>query len=131
MSVERFESLSEKQLLKEIAIMMQKSNDADVISIADLLTVYLLPPAFFTGWFGMNFDNLPYVQRKNSWRILLAVCLAYMCLATAVLLYRKNPYNSLFPGGSGFGLSDRQRQRLQFGMFASSLCLALLATKVA
>lgn len=129
MSADRFESLSEKELLKEIAIMLQKSNDADVISVADLLSVYLLPPAFFTGWFGMNFESMPYVHQRNSWKILLAVCLAYMCAATAVLLYRKNPYHSLFPGGTGLGLSDRQRQHVRFVMFSLALCLVLFATK--
>lgn len=123
----RFDGLNEKELLYEIALMMQRSDNADIIPLADLLSIYLLPPAFLTGWFGMNFQGLPFIDKQNSWKVLINLCFAYGCTATAILAYRKNPYSAVLPGATLLGFSEAQRFRLRTVMFTGALFFLIIA----
>ena len=118
----RFDEMSEKQLLKEIAYMMQRTDNADVVSLADLLNIYLIVPAFLTGWFSLNLDFSP-IMKRNVSAIIIHMCLIYCVSMTGLLLFKKNAYNSLFPGG-GMRFGSATRFYIRMIMWTFSLLLS-------
>ena len=115
---------STEELLIEIRNLLKLANNADVVPLADLFSVYFLPPAFLTGWFGMNFERLPGVTVEKSWQILVGLCVTYAFGITGFLLTRKGSFNALTNGKNE--LNDAQRnQRKQFFFVLSFLALGV------
>jgi magnesium transporter len=54
----------------------------NVVKIFSVVTVFLLPPSFIAGFFGMNFEHLPFLH--DSWGVSLSVA---SMVASALLPY--------------------------------------------
>lgn len=105
------------RILTDIRELLTIANSADVIPLADLFSVYFLPPAFLTGWFGMNFERLPGVTAERSWQILIGLCVTYVFGITGFLLTRKGSFNALITGNNVLtDIQRRQRRRIAFVM---------------
>ena len=124
---------STKDLLTQIRDLLTIANSADVIPLADLFSVYFLPPAFLTGWFGMNFERLPGVTAERSWQILIGLCVTYVLGITGFLLTRKGSFNALITGKNVLGEAQRKQRRqiayvLSFLAFGVTIVLGTAPT---
>ncbi len=70
------------QFLLDATLGMVSIDQNNIVKIFSVVTVYLLPPSFIAGFFGMNFERLPLLH--SSWGV--SFCCALM-LASAVLPY--------------------------------------------
>ena len=83
------------RMLREYALqireMYQARMDARQNHTMQLLTVVtaiFLPLTLITGWYGMNFQNMPELRTDNGYFVLIIVCL--LIVAVEIWLFRKN-----------------------------------------
>jgi len=70
------------QFLLDATLGMVSIDQNNVVKIFSVVTVFLLPPSFIAGFFGMNFERLPLLH--DSWGVTIGVVLM---VASAVLPY--------------------------------------------
>jgi len=70
------------QFLLDATLGMVSIDQNNVVKIFSVVTVFLLPPSFIAGFFGMNFERLPLLH--ESWGVTIGVVLM---VASAVLPY--------------------------------------------
>jgi magnesium transporter len=70
------------QFLLDATLGMVSIDQNNVVKIFSVVTVFLLPPSFIAGFFGMNFERLPLLH--DSWGVTIGVI---SMVASAVLPY--------------------------------------------
>jgi len=70
------------QFLLDATLGMVSIDQNNVVKIFSVVTVFLLPPSFIAGFFGMNFERLPLLH--DSWGVTIGVV---SMVASAVLPY--------------------------------------------
>src|SRR5882757_298728 len=70
------------QFLLDATLGMVSIDQNNVVKIFSVVTVFLLPPSFIAGFFGMNFEHLPFLH--DSWGVSLSVA---SMVASALLPY--------------------------------------------
>ena len=75
------------QFLLDATLGMVSIDQNNVVKIFSVVTVFLLPPSFLAGFFGMNFERMPLLH--NPWGV--TIC-AVLMVVSAVLpsLYFKH-----------------------------------------
>ena len=81
--------------LDKIIELLEIQANADIISFTDVLSLMFLFPAFVTGWFGMNFEHLPFLKGKYAHRIAAGMMLIWIICVMLYLMTRKGGLNSL------------------------------------
>jgi magnesium transporter len=74
------------QFLLDATLGMVSIDQNNVVKIFSVVTVFMLPPSFIAGFFGMNFERLPWLH--ESWGVSAAVGLMVLS-AVAPFLYFK------------------------------------------
>lgn len=74
------------QFLLDATLGMVSIDQNNVVKIFSVVTVFMLPPSFIAGFFGMNFERLPWLH--ESWGLAAAVVLM-VTSAVAPYLYFK------------------------------------------
>lgn len=69
------------QMLREYAYQIREMHQAqidlrqnDTIRILTVVTTLFFPLSIITGWYGMNFNNMPELQQPFAYFILIAIC---------------------------------------------------------
>jgi magnesium transporter len=70
------------QFLLDATLGMVSIDQNSVVKIFSVVTVFLLPPSFIAGFFGMNFERLPLLHEPTG----VTICIVLM-VASAVLPY--------------------------------------------
>ena len=58
------------------------------MQLLTVVTAIFLPLTLITGWYGMNFQNMPELRTDNGYFVLIIVCL--LIVAVEIWLFRKN-----------------------------------------
>lgn len=98
-TIERFRSLSRDVLalsdhasflgnkttfLLEATLGMINIDQNNIIKIFSVVTVFMLPPSVIVGWFGMNFQHLPWLQAEHGPLIALGLMLLSALIPFAI-----------------------------------------------
>jgi magnesium transporter len=75
------------QFLLDATLGMVSIDQNNVVKIFSVVTVFMLPPSFIAGFFGMNFERLPWLHQ--SWGVSAAIGLMVLS-AVAPYLYFKS-----------------------------------------
>jgi len=126
--VQVLESIGGK--LDTIKQLTEKQSHADVLSLADLLTIIFVCPTFLAGWFGMNLSNLPFVNKKDAWLWMMSICVLWVLLVLILLLNKPSSFNAVGIGDitktHRWLSSARARQRVQVIIVSAILFVAVL-----
>jgi magnesium transporter len=75
---------SKTTFLLEATLGMINIDQNNIIKIFSVVTVFLLPPSVIVGWFGMNFQRLPWLQLEHGPLIALGLMLLSALIPYAI-----------------------------------------------
>lgn len=85
------------QMLREYALEIREIYQSEVdmrqnhtMQILTVVTVIFLPLSLLTGWYGMNFQNMPELSTAHGYFILAFICL--LIILIEIWLFRKNKW---------------------------------------
>lgn len=107
-----------KALLQDIRDASSASANADVLSLAELLSIFFAVPTLAVGFYGMNFSNMPFLQNRSAWKWLVVFCIVWVMAVSILLLRKPNSFDAFSMGGT-FGNKERNartRKLLRAGL---------------
>ena len=75
---------SKTSFLLEATLGMINIDQNNIIKIFSVVTVFMLPPSVIVGWFGMNFQHLPWLQTEHGPLIALGMMLLSALIPYAI-----------------------------------------------
>lgn len=83
------------RMLREYALQIREMYQTQMdirqnhtMQLLTVVTAIFLPLTLITGWYGMNFRNMPELQTENGYFILIFICI--LIVAVEIWLFRKN-----------------------------------------
>ncbi|NCB92804.1 MAG: magnesium transporter CorA [Clostridia bacterium] len=87
------------QMLRDYALQIREMHQAQIdmrqnhtMQILTVVTTIFFPLSLITGWYGMNFSNMPELQNSNAYFILIGICAVIVLVE--IWLFRKNKWFS-------------------------------------
>ena len=77
--------------IRELYQSMQDARQNKIMVVITIVTTIFLPLTLITGWYGMNFVNMPELQWKYGYLtvIIAAVCIISLIIVIAEIIYFK------------------------------------------
>ena len=75
------------QFLLDATLGMVSIDQNNIVKIFSVVTVFLLPPSVITGFYGMNFEHIPWL--KESWGPLAAVAMMVVSAVAPYLYFKR------------------------------------------
>jgi magnesium transporter len=75
------------QFLLDATLGMVSIDQNNVIKIFSVVTVFMLPPSFIAGFFGMNFERLPLLHEPGG--VTIAVILMVLSAALPYIYFKR------------------------------------------
>jgi magnesium transporter len=74
------------QFLLDATLGMVSIDQNNVVKIFSMVTVFMLPPSLIAGFFGMNFEHIPWLH--ESWGLSVTICLMVISAVAPFLYFR-------------------------------------------